>query len=73
MSFIDEVITKLSSVETLQVKDRCDRCGAQALVRVQMPSELLLDFCGHHYRQHELALMAQGADVIQATKVQGGN
>lgn len=34
--------------------DRCDRCGAQAYVRVQLPiSGLILDFCAHHFRRHE--------------------
>lgn len=31
--------------------DRCDRCGAQALVRVVLPYGELL-FCGHHYARH---------------------
>lgn len=38
----------------LNALDRCDRCGAQAYVRVVLESsggELL--FCGHHARQHE--------------------
>jgi hypothetical protein len=32
--------------------DRCDRCGAQAYVRVLLPSRLELLFCAHHNRQH---------------------
>jgi len=35
----------------LSVADRCDRCGAQAYVRVTLPSGELL-FCAHHYRAH---------------------
>ncbi len=31
--------------------DRCDRCGAQAFVRVVLPHGDLL-FCGHHYTEH---------------------
>ena len=31
--------------------DRCDRCGAQALIRVVLPYGELL-FCGHHYAKH---------------------
>jgi len=31
--------------------DRCDRCGAQAYVRVLMESGELL-FCAHHAREH---------------------
>ena len=46
-------------------QDRCDRCSAQALVRVRMPSGSLLDFCGHDYRKHELALLAQDGKVVE--------
>jgi len=31
--------------------DRCDRCGAQAYVRVTLPAGELL-FCAHHAREH---------------------
>lgn len=40
----------------LQALDRCDRCGAQAFVAVMVTGVELL-FCGHHYHQHELALL----------------
>ena len=36
--------------------DRCDRCGAQAYVRVLLPGRLELLFCAHHNRQHASAL-----------------
>jgi hypothetical protein len=46
-------------------QDRCDRCGAQAFVRATLPTadgmELL--FCGHHFRAHELKLVAAGAAI----------
>jgi len=42
--------------------DRCDSCGAQALVLVTMRSGDLL-FCGHHYRCNEVGLAAAGATV----------
>src|SRR3954451_21446687 len=32
--------------------DRCDRCGAQAYVRVQLISGGELLFCAHHAREH---------------------
>jgi len=35
--------------------DRCDRCGAQAVVRATLESGDLL-FCGHHARQYGDAL-----------------
>ncbi len=45
--------------------DRCDRCSAQAFVRAVLPSAdgLELLFCGHHFRDHELKLIAAGAVV----------
>jgi len=46
-------------------QDRCDRCGAQAFVKATLPTtdgmELL--FCGHHFRAHELKLVAAGATI----------
>lgn len=40
---------------TLTAADRCDRCGAQARVRVALASGELL-FCGHHAKEHEPVL-----------------
>ena len=40
----------------LTVVDRCDRCGAQAYVRVLLPGRRELLFCAHHNRQHASAL-----------------
>jgi hypothetical protein len=48
---------------TLTALDRCDRCGAQAFVRVEMRSGELL-FCGHHSREHA------GAYKDKATRIQ---
>lgn len=39
--------------ESLTVADRCDRCGAQAYLRVTLPSGGELLFCAHHARAHE--------------------
>lgn len=36
---------------TLSAADRCDRCGAQAYVRVTLPAGELL-FCAHHGKEH---------------------
>lgn len=32
--------------------DRCDRCGAQAYLRVELPGGGDLLFCAHHAREH---------------------
>lgn len=39
--------------------DRCDGCGAQALIGVAKHGRRLL-FCGHHYAKHNTLLHAQG-------------
>jgi len=36
----------------LNASDRCDRCGAQAYVRVTMASGFELLFCSHHSKEH---------------------
>lgn len=36
----------------LNSSDRCDRCGAQAYVRVIMVNGFELLFCVHHSREH---------------------
>jgi hypothetical protein len=47
----------------LTVSDRCDRCGAQALVRVHLESGSALQFCSHHFKEHEVRLRSVAADV----------
>lgn len=44
--------------------DRCDRCGAQAYVRVELASGLELMFCAHHAREHA-AKISEVAATIQ--------
>ena len=46
----------LASHPPLTAADRCDRCGAQAYIRVTMPSGGELLFCAHHGRAHEARL-----------------
>lgn len=36
----------------LSALDRCDRCGAQAYVRVTLESDTELFFCAHHWKEH---------------------
>ena len=43
----------LASHPALTANDRCDRCGAQAYVRVELAGDAELLFCAHHARQHE--------------------
>ncbi len=53
---------------TLTHADRCDRCGAQARVRVQLASGELL-FCAHHGKAYEPTLKASAAAWIDETHV----
>lgn len=41
---------------SLTAAERCDRCGAQAYVRVVLENGGELLFCGHHAKQYEDAL-----------------
>jgi purine-nucleoside phosphorylase len=45
----------VTTTEPLTAADRCDRCGAQAYVRVVLASGELY-FCAHHGRKHAIAL-----------------
>jgi hypothetical protein len=48
----------------------CDRCSATAFVRVVVDSvkQHWLDFCVHHFRQHEPALITGGYAVEDQSK-----
>ena len=46
----------LASHPPLTAADRCDRCGAQAYIRVTMTSGGELLFCAHHGHAHEARL-----------------
>jgi len=58
----------LAHIGRLTAMDRCDRCGAQAYVRVLLPSRLELMFCAHHNRQHASALAKVAAEIQDETR-----
>lgn len=49
--------------DTLTAADRCDRCGAQAYVRVMLTSGLELLFCAHHGREYDAKLRELDAQI----------
>ena len=53
----------LAPSRPLNATDLCDRCGAQAYVRVVLPDSGELLFCAHHSRQHSEALAKLGAEI----------
>ena len=55
--------TALAPAVSLTAADRCDRCGAQAYVRVVLASGSELLFCAHHGREHAEALAKVSAEV----------
>ena len=52
----------------LTAVDRCDRCGAQAYVRVLLPGGRELLFCAHHNRQHASALAKVAVEIQDETR-----
>ena len=56
-----------TAATTLTALDRCDRCGAQASIRVVLPTGGELLFCGHHGREH-LPKLAELAAVIHDSR-----
>jgi hypothetical protein len=51
----------------LTAGDRCDRCGAQAYLRVELQTGGELLFCAHHAREHGDKLRAIAANVHDET------
>ena len=56
-------MTSTLATTQLTAADRCDRCGAQAYVRVVLVSGGELLFCAHHGREHAEALAKANAEV----------
>jgi hypothetical protein len=46
------VTTAVAPDAALTAADRCDRCGAQAYLRVELQNGGDLLFCAHHAREH---------------------
>lgn len=51
----------------LSAADRCDRCGAQAYLKVELPSGGELHFCAHHAREHGDKLKQIAINVVDET------
>lgn len=52
---------------TLTAADRCDRCGAQAYLRVTLTSGGELFFCAHHARAHSDRLQQVALKITDET------
>lgn len=61
------VTTAVAPSAPLTAEDRCDRCGAQAYLRVELASGGELLFCAHHAREHGDKLKEVAAAVHDET------
>jgi hypothetical protein len=61
------VTTAVAPSSALSAADRCDRCGAQAYLRVELQSGGELLFCAHHAREHGDKLREIAAHVTDET------
>ena len=59
--------TALAPSAPLTAEDRCDRCGAQAYLRVALQAGGELMFCAHHAREHEDKLKEVAVTVVDET------
>lgn len=57
-------MTSTLTAEPLTAADRCDRCGAQAYVRVTLPAGHDLLFCAHHGREYAPKLRELDAQIV---------
>ena len=55
-------MTTTTTHDPLSALDRCDKCGAQALVRATLANGELY-FCGHHGREMSSKLVASSLVV----------
>lgn len=58
-----QTVTMDKPIEFLTVKDRCDRCGAQAYIAIGVgKGELLM--CFHHWKAHRDHVGEKGYDIL---------
>jgi hypothetical protein len=62
-----QVTTAVAPSNPLTAVDRCDRCGAQAYLRVELAGGGELLFCAHHGREHEDKLREIAVSVHDET------
>lgn len=60
--------TEVQVDEPLDNEQRCDRCNAQAVVVIFLPTEggeaLDLLFCAHHWREHRAAVLDKAPSAV---------
>jgi hypothetical protein len=66
VSPVNATVTDTAPTTSLTAADRCDRCGAQARVRVVLSTGDLL-FCAHHAKAYEDKLRATALEYVDET------
>jgi hypothetical protein len=61
------VNTAVAPRTPLTAMDRCDRCGAQAYLRVELTRGGELLFCAHHAREHSDRLREVAVEIHDET------
>ena len=59
--------TAVAPSTPLTAADRCDRCGAQAYLRVLLRGGGELLFCAHHAREHDSKIRELAAEIHDET------
>ncbi len=62
------IVTPDQATPSLTSNDRCDACGAQAYVRVELAAGGELNFCAHHARKHGSALQTVASHIHDETE-----
>jgi hypothetical protein len=65
VSVVNATVTP-AAPSTLTAADRCDRCGAQARVRVVLAAGDLI-FCAHHAKAYDAKLRASAVEYVDET------
>ena len=66
VSDVNATVTPPVPSPTLTAADRCDRCGAQARVRVVLVTGDLM-FCAHHAKAYDEKLRATAVEYVDET------
>lgn len=61
---MSDASTQTLNAPVLSAVDRCDRCGAQAYVLVELSSGAGLQFCGHHWGEYEEVLSPKANRIV---------
>ena len=63
--------SKTTEAAPVSPAERCDRCGARAVIRAMLPGGSDLVFCAHHGRMHAKELRAVAAVIRDDESVLG--